>query len=140
MAHSASEFTYSRPVRLGDHLFVHLLEVKPLENRQFPRDNLLGYDVTVGTDNLAGLKLLEGKDRIAYIGLELPSFFLPTELRTLAHGSCRKPHAGYLEDDKPTEDRLAVADRIIAETPFDLDKRPAMLFLTGDQIYGGSPR
>lgn len=96
---------------------------------------MLGYDVTVETDNLAGLKLLEGKYSIAYDGLELPSFFLPSELRTLAHGSCRKPHAGYMEDGGPTEDRLAVADRIIAKAPQTLDKRPAILFLTGDQIY-----
>jgi hypothetical protein len=123
------------PVRLGDHLFVHLLEVKPPKNGQFPRDTLLGYDVTVETDNLAGLKLLEGKYSIAYDGLELPSFFLASELRTLAHGSCRKPHAGYMEDGGPTEDRLAVADRIIAKAPQTLDKRPAILFLTGDQIY-----
>ena len=123
------------PVRLGDHLFVHLLEVKPPKNGQFPRDTLLGYDVTVETDNLAGLKLLEGKYSIAYDCLELPSFFLASELRTLAHGSCRKPHAGYMEDGGPTEDRLAVADRIIAKAPQTLDKRPAILFLTGDQIY-----
>ena len=122
-------------VRLGAHLFVHLLEVNPLGDSEFPRDTLLFYDVKVGEDNLAGLGLLEEGTGIAYDSLGLPSFFLPTRLATLAHGSCRKPHAGVMEDEEPSEDRLAIADRIIEAMPQDLSTRPSVLFLTGDQIY-----
>ena len=122
-------------VRLGDHLFVHLLEVIPLGNSEFPRDTVLFYDVAIGANNLAGFGFLEAGTGIAYDGLGLPSFFLPTRLATLAHGSCRKPHVGHMEDGEPSEDRLAVADRIIEEAPRDLSTRPAVLFLTGDQIY-----
>ena len=63
-----------------------------------------------------------------YDGLPLPSIFLPTRVTNLLHGSCRKMHG-------PGEDALPIADDVLGETATNLEKRPAMFFMTGDQIY-----
>jgi len=117
-------------IGLGDRLFVNLLEVRPPEGRLFPRDRLLLYDVTVGSENLAGLGL-----KLAYDTLRLPSFFLPSTLSTLIYGSCRRPHSPAIREGAVAEDCLAAADELIQKAVLDLGQRPAVLFLTGDQIY-----
>lgn len=124
-------------VRLGDQLVVHLLEVRPPSGATFPADTLLYYDLTVGGRNLDELGLLDGDGGIAYAGLPLPSFFLPTTLSTLLHGSCRKPHVSAIGEAAAaaTPDCLAAADLLVEGAPNDLGQRPAVLFLTGDQIY-----
>jgi hypothetical protein len=122
----------------------------------FPTDELLAYDIKVSYNNGSSRKshrlndfgMLSGKNSIVYSShqhdrdndsndddddtkaLLLPTFFLrgqKTPLNIL-HGSCRKLHG-------KGEDCLVVADELIASSAEDLQKRPSVLFLTGDQIY-----
>jgi hypothetical protein len=61
----------------------------------------------------------------------LPSFCtLPDSTNAIrfAHCSCRKPHG-------PGFDAFAWLDDVIGKSPNDVDKRPAVCFLSGDQIY-----
>jgi hypothetical protein len=129
------------------------------EKLSFPTDTLLAYDIEISyyddyddsisiddnnaikkTQSLNDLGLLSGDNSIIYnnqhhLGgniIPLPTFFLPgrasKSLLNIIHGSCRKLHG-------KGEDSLSIADKLIAESVRDLNKRPSVLFLTGDQIY-----
>src|SRR5262249_7769004 len=88
----------------------------------------------VSASTVAATANAEARTRLTYAangGPSRPSFVLPPatleELRIL-HGSCRKesgPHAGALE----------AADHILRESFSGTERRPHMLFLTGDNIY-----
>lgn len=153
----------SEAIRLGERLYVGLVRVHPIltqtEKPSFPTDVLLAYDIELSyydiispgyqvkkVERLRDLGLLNGDNSIAYneavidrrdddnIKCEiraLPTFFLPgkhTSYLNIVHGSCRKLHG-------KGEDCLSIADKLIATSARDLDKRPSALFLTGDQIY-----
>ena len=127
------------------------------EKFTFPTDTLLAYDIEISyyddsidnnnaitkTQRLNDLGLLSGDNSIIYNNnnnnlhhlagsIPLPTFFLPgrasKSVLNIIHGSCRKLHG-------KGEDSLFIADKLIAESVRDLDKRPSVLFLTGDQIY-----
>lgn len=84
---------------------------------------------------------------LCYPGRSSPGFKVPGQVRSLLHGSCRKPH-------HPGGDGLARADRLLADllagspspaapnpstaTAQDADAAPAwpsLLMLSGDQVY-----
>jgi PhoD-like phosphatase len=119
----------------------------------FPTDTLLAYDIEISyldgttikkTQRLKDLGLLSGNNSIVYNSnngnnlhnfsgnIPLPTFFLPgiksKSLLNIIHGSCRKLHG-------KGEDSLSIADKLIGESITELNKRPSVLFLTGDQIY-----
>jgi len=120
-------------LELGPRLFVHLIEVKPSE-QDFPADTLLAYDLTLegdsGVNSLGDLGLLEGESRITLGKAALPTFLVPSNelARNIMHGSCRQLHGGG-------EDAFLAAEETLARTADDIDARPSVLFLTGDQIY-----
>jgi hypothetical protein len=126
----------SESVQLGPRLFVHLLVAGPEEDT-FPIDRLLEYDVEVVEEQtgrafaLQELGMVGGEDRIAYRRFRLPSFYIraPSRPQPILHGSCRMLHG-------KGEDALTAADDDIARHARDLTRRPAALYLTGDQIYG----
>jgi hypothetical protein len=119
--------------KLGPHLFVHLIEVTASEGG-FPTDTLLAYDLALegdhGVSNLGDLGLLEGAGRITLGSAALPTFFVPSNevARNLMHGSCRQLHGGG-------EDAFLSAEETLVQAADDIDARPSVLFLTGDQIY-----
>ena len=126
----------AQSLALGPRLFVHLVRAAPA-NGEWPREELLGYDLRVAflddddpVMTLADFGLTSGPNAITYGSWTLPTFFVRDERETLnvAHGSCRLLHGRG-------EDALAVADELIAGECDDLDRRPAALILTGDQIY-----
>src|SRR5690606_3292916 len=65
---------------------------------------------------------------LLYADQRRPAFVLHSRRRQLFHGSCRKPH-------HPQRDGLARADRYLAAEPASVSRRPALLLLTGDQVY-----
>jgi hypothetical protein len=121
--------TTVRQQQLGANLHIALLSVKA-ERGELPTDVLLGYTFTLKTDSgkHALATLVAGDVGLAYAGQKTPTFYLSTERSRILHASCRKPHAeGY--------DALRALDERMGEVPTNLDKRPGVLFLTGDQIY-----
>ena len=98
---------------------------------------LLAYSIGVlDVNEVAGYsdfeKILK-EDRLAYGESPLPTFFLQgsTKKLNVLYGSCRKIH-----DDKGGKiDALSNGDALIANYVNDLDRRPAILCLGGDQIY-----
>jgi hypothetical protein len=147
-------------LRLGECLYVGLVIARPIQVEEdvvdndshtskvgFPTDDLLAYDIELSyndnyvkkSETLKDLGLLSGNNSIIYENQQsddnnndilLPTFFLRgqhTPLNIL-HGSCRKLHG-------KGEDCLVIADKLIADSVKDINKRPSALLLTGDQIY-----
>ncbi|WP_186578625.1 metallophosphoesterase family protein [Aquibacillus kalidii] len=127
--------TINETIQLGKRLFIHLIKVSP-KHRQFPTDQLLGYnlfftDVSNTTTTLNSYHLLDQQNphNLVYGDLKLPSFYINTKGKNnLLYGSCRKAYSqGY--------DALAGADLQVEENYNQVAERPSTLFLMGDQIY-----
>ncbi len=129
----------TKSIRLGDNLHIVLAIARP--SSLFPTDELLAYDIKITelesgkSWNLGDLGLTSGQNSIAYNSKfdgtsPLPTFYLRGENSklTFLHGSCRKLHG-------KGEDCLAASDGLIHASFNDLNNRPSVLFLTGDQIY-----
>jgi hypothetical protein len=61
-------------------------------------------------------------------GANRPDFVIKDRVDRLIHGSCRRPHSS-------AADGLVRADELLLETRGDSEKRPALMLMTGDQIY-----
>lgn len=120
--------------QLGKKLFVYLLQAKPDKAiQQYPYDELLSYridDITGSTPKAINLKAL----KLTYDNAANPTFFIPKFLNRLLHGSCRKPH-GHVSSNDTHYDALSAADDELNLSHNDLTNRPALLLMTGDQIY-----
>ncbi|KGJ93426.1 metallophosphoesterase family protein [Colwellia psychrerythraea] len=65
---------------------------------------------------------------LAYNNNIRPSFIIQENLNNLLHGSCRNPH-------HESSDSLIAGDKLVGQTLLDNEKRPALLMMSGDQIY-----
>ncbi|WP_088331297.1 alkaline phosphatase D family protein [Lacimicrobium sp. SS2-24] len=110
-------------IPLGQHCFMHLLHI-PVDH-PLPEDTLLSYDLLLGKQRCPVSKMLSD---LCYPGHNLPGFVLSSRIDNLLHGSCRKPHHS-------SEDGMLQVDHLIASSEQDLTQRPALLMLSGDQIY-----
>ncbi|RZM84056.1 metallophosphatase [Pseudoalteromonas rubra] len=105
-------------IRLGTYLYLCFVLVTPKTGR-FACDVNLSYRVKA---NGQWLDLSE----LSYT--EAPQLMIPNTLRSVLHGSCRNPH-------HHSRDSLASADDYLSDTLHDSAKRPALLIMSGDQIY-----
>lgn len=120
-----------RGVQLGEHLFVHLLQARSGDPSGYPLDTLMYYRIDeIRDEGSSPLFSDEEIRQFTYGAHPCPSFFIPSTLKNLLHGSCRKPHGKCT-----SADALSRGHVLMQETCDDLDSRPAILFLTGDQIY-----
>jgi hypothetical protein len=119
--------------QLGAQLWFTLLTALPLSDvGAFPSDALLHYEI-IDQDTQEPLDLGD----VCLQGASHPSFFIPSQLGVIAYGSCRKTHGLAFNDDGTLQhkDSLALLTDQLEDTQHDLNQRPAMLFLVGDQIY-----
>ena len=114
-------------LRFGGQLRVYLLDVEltpPL-----PRDQLIHYNLGLqgdGENSHHWHWIAEWAPHLCLPGHDSPNFILKQRLDRVFHGSCRRPH-------HPAGDGLARVDlELQNSTP---EQRPALLMLTGDQIY-----
>ncbi len=129
----AMDTRYPQGIQLGKHLFVHLLQARPKDTSGYPFDTLMYYSidqVSNGNKETVPLFSAEELQKITYGTHTCPSFFIPSALKNLLHGSCRKPHGM-----SSSADALILGHARMQATCDDLDRRPAILFLAGDQIY-----
>ncbi len=111
--------------RLGERLYVYLLQAYPTdENVLFPVETLCHYRLR---NSHSELNLQAA--RVTYGELQYPLFHVPSTLKSVLHGSCRKPHGAQ------GDDMLTVGDSLLERHHNDLTQRPDLLLLTGDQIY-----
>lgn len=111
---------------LGQHAYVHLIDI-PLDPG-LPTDVLIGYDLIVRTPDGRESGIGEWAPHLLHAGEPTPCFVIKSQLDSVLHGSCRKPHHA-------SGDGLARADAWLAERRSQAAERPALLLLTGDQIY-----
>lgn len=118
-------------------LWVHLGIVTFAGNGTFPASTLLEYSIAElnadGDLDHASFETIVKDDMLSYPGYALPTFFIQARSQPLnaLYGSCRKPHDIKGGDD----DAMAYGDDVILKAPADLNTRPTILCLGGDQIY-----
>ncbi|AEY02908.1 hypothetical protein GU3_15785 [Oceanimonas sp. GK1] len=116
-----------RQLRVGESCFIQLLDLTLDE--PLPTDTRLPYDLQwrrPGESHWHGMAEWGGE--LCYDGEELPSLVLRERLDAMLHGSCRKPHHA-------APDGLVAADDWLSERHSQPAQRPAVLMLSGDQIY-----
>lgn len=113
------------PVKIGKQAYIYLIDYKP--DIPFPENELLEYDLLI--DSGEGERALADIiPDLVYREQKRPVFVFKKKLDHILHGSCRKPHY-------PSADALLRIDDELADTLEKVDKRPALLIMTGDQIY-----
>ena len=113
-------------VQIGEQAYVYLIDIPMSE--PLPQNQLLNYDLRIETE--------QGEQGIGdlmpwmlYKGESSPTLMVKTQLNSVLHGSCRKPHYA-------SEDALVRADEELARTRSHGGQRqPALLMMSGDQIY-----
>lgn len=128
------EHNHQGYVRLGKQAHLHLLEID-LE-QTLPFDTWINYDIVIQNQGLA-----QTLPHLLYDGETSPRFMLKSRMDHVLHGSCRKPH--YVRSDKSennglVEDGLVTTDKLIQtarNNDQDLAQQPAILLMSGDQVY-----
>ncbi|MGA9701600.1 alkaline phosphatase D family protein [Pseudomonas sp.] len=108
-------------VAVGRHAFIHLIDIAL--PTALPQDVTLGYDLLVDNAGIA-----EWAPHLLYADAEWPTFVLHSRIQQLVHGSCRKPH-------HRADEGLLCVDRLLADAHHTPAQRPALLMMSGDQIY-----
>lgn len=115
----------TQTVAVGESAYINLITFNA--ETPLPENSWLSYDlhcVVEGEErNLSSL--LPG---LMYEGEARPHFVLKTQLNDLLHGSCRKPHY-------PSKDALLRVDEVLDNSKSSIEQRPALLMMSGDQIY-----
>ncbi|MBV4456808.1 alkaline phosphatase family protein [Pseudomonas sp. COR58] len=108
-------------VSAGTRAFIHLIDVAL--QTPLPCDTRIGYDLLIDGQH----PIAEWAPHLLYGNAASPDFVLRSRIDQLLHGSCRKPH-------HKAADGLLCVDRLLAAET-DPAQRPALLMMTGDQIY-----
>ncbi len=121
--------------QLGNGLHVYLLRAYPLDT-QGQIDKNLHYQ----TRKLHYYQLKNGESaidlkevKLTYGSHKHPVFHIPEKPTSVLYGSCRKPHG--IKDKNNDTDCLTLGDDLLNIHHDDVEKRPDLLLLTGDQIY-----
>ncbi len=111
-------------VQVGQLAWLHLIDV-PL-SQPLPAETLIQYDIHISSET-GFLGVADWGAHLLYPAHTQLNFVRRARVDNLLHGSCRKPH-------HPSADGLCQADAVLlaSQTPHE---RPALLMLSGDQIY-----
>ena len=115
----------NQQVRIGKQAFVNLISIDFSD--ALPLDTLLAYNFILTADKQQH-SLVDCMPEILYPEQKYPNFAIKTDIKQMLHGSCRKPHFD-------SGDGLVQVDHVIAESVNNVSARPAMLMMSGDQIY-----
>ncbi|WP_372870349.1 alkaline phosphatase D family protein [Shewanella sp.] len=105
-------------IPLGEAAWMYLLRVSA--DGLLPEGKAVSYDLSEDKRSL-----LFDMDGLTYSGDSLPNVIFSSHIHSLLHGSCRNPH-------HHSGDALVAADTLLAEASAE---RPALLMLSGDQVY-----
>lgn len=115
-----------RIVQLGKHAFIHFIDVAL--SAPLPQDTLVHYDLIHSTASGTEQGIADWSPHLLHQGQTRPNFVLASRADNLMFGSCRKPHHA-------SRDGLAQADTVLSERITQAHARPALLMLSGDQVY-----
>ncbi|WP_417531744.1 alkaline phosphatase D family protein [Marinobacter lipolyticus] len=115
-------------LRIGTSAWIYLLDIA-IES-PIPSQVRLEYDLGVTSRNGSEDGTYWIRDWAPHLcpeGRQCPGFVYKTHLNRVLHGSCRRPHHPSGDALTRVDDELGAADQV--------DDYPAMLLMTGDQIY-----
>jgi hypothetical protein len=112
-------------VRIGKQAFVNLISIDFSD--ALPLDTLLAYNFILTAEKQQH-SLVDCMPEILYSEQKYPNFAIKKDIKQMLYGSCRKPHFD-------SGDGLVQVDHVIAESVNNVTTRPAMLMMSGDQIY-----
>ncbi|GAA0786334.1 PhoD-like phosphatase [Marinobacterium sediminicola] len=114
-------------LRVGERAWVCLLNITP--EQALPTGERIEYDLRIRRSNSdSWCSITEWGPELLYPEESLPGFVLQPHLKSMLHGSCRKPHY-------PSKDGLARADEWMEQHLKSPTELPAFLMLSGDQLY-----
>ena len=116
--------TKCQQLPFGRDAVLHLIDV-PLDE-PLPTDCLIEYDLRIGGED--GQGIAHWAPHLLHEGATKPSFVIKSRLDRVLHGSCRKPHHA-------AKDGLLCVDDLIEQHLHTPESRPALLLMTGDQVY-----
>lgn len=104
---------------------LHLIRFTP--DAALPGDCLIEYDLLLH-EGEQQRGIADWAPHLLHDGATRPSFVIKSRLDRVLHGSCRKPHHA-------AADGLLCVDELVRRGLTDPDARPAVLLMTGDQVY-----
>ncbi|WP_457933622.1 alkaline phosphatase D family protein [Pseudoalteromonas sp. SCSIO 43210] len=107
-------------VSLGEHLYLHFVIIKPIDNK-LPLDSLLNYELVID-DTVIDLSPW------CYSSQTTPAFVIPDKLSDILHGSCRNAH-------HPAKDSLVSASHWQNTQRANNNEGAQLFLLSGDQVY-----
>ncbi|PFG08586.1 alkaline phosphatase D family protein [Marinobacter sp. LV10MA510-1] len=119
-------------LRFGTSAYLHLIDLELDDS--LPENTRIGYDLGMSdelghdSDNADELWIKDWAPHLCLPGASWPDFVIKERLDRLAHGSCRRPHSA-------AADGLIRVDQSLLDAQYAVEKRPALLLMTGDQIY-----
>ncbi|WP_166257667.1 alkaline phosphatase family protein [Marinobacter salicampi] len=119
-------------VRVGASAYLYLIDAGL--NLTLPVNSRIGYDLGVSDSGPAGQEagheawIRDWAPHLCLPGAHRPDFVIKDRVDRLLHGSCRRPHSA-------AADGLVRVDATLLEAQADVTMRPALLLLTGDQVY-----
>ncbi|RED48615.1 alkaline phosphatase family protein [Aestuariispira insulae] len=124
---------HSRLLQAGEKLFFHLISLDL--SSPLPVDRRVDYVLERQQDGKGWIDITSEAPYLLYPNQNRMTFRVPGEIKSILHGSCRKPHHN-------SGDGLVAADNLMAdlmkpgprEDPLP-PHRPSLLLMTGDQIY-----
>ena len=123
-----------RQIKAGEKLYFHLIHALP--ESALPIEEWIGYDITlIEVHSKQTHPIQSWAADLCYDGHSTPGFIIKENIRQFLHGSCRRPHYSRQSDsiEDSNTDGLALVDNILMNTP--AKEWPAVLLLSGDQIY-----
>ncbi len=112
-------------VRIGEQAFINLISID--FTQALPLNQLLAYNFIFSEDDQQH-SLVQLMPELLYAQQKYPNFVIKPDVKQMLHGSCRKPHFD-------SGDGLVQVDHVLADSILDVEARPAMLMMSGDQIY-----
>lgn len=118
----------SETVQVGKHCFIHLITFSP--SYKLPKDEFIYYDLQwqPASTRSKWYSMRQWAPKLGLNGAALPRLSLRSRVDNMLHGSCRKPHHN-------SEDGLVAANTWLSDRGDKAETWPAMLMMSGDQVY-----
>lgn len=114
-------------LQVGEHCFIQLLDFKL--HQALASDTLLAYDLQWRqTEQQLWQSMADWAPELCYPDEHFPQLVIRSRIDAVLHGSCRKPHHA-------AADGLVAVDSWLAQCHTEPLARPALMMLSGDQIY-----
>ncbi len=118
------------------YCYFHLIDIRLDE--PLPQETWIGYDFLFAADmqnaeaDAHQFRLTELADDICYPDKQTPGFVIRSRIKHILHGSCRKPHH---KANRLDTDGLVIADEYLSTCIDEAQNWPALIMMSGDQVY-----